>query len=117
MTTLKIDQIVTITLTVLTLSAGQVLFKLAANQLHDVHEALKSLTSGWLLLALIVYALATVFWVYTLRSVPLKIAYPFVAFAYFLVPVFAHYILDEIVNFRTFVGASIIIFGVWVSVS
>ena len=104
-------------LVVLGLSVGQILFKLAAGQISGLRSALQSALSGWLLLALVVYGLATVLWVHTLRSVPLRIAYPFVALAYVVVPLLGWMWLHEPIAARTLVGAAIILVGVWVSVA
>ena len=114
---LNISQLILIVLTVLAISTGQIFFKLAANQMHDYREALRSLVCGWLLISLVVYAIATALWVYTLRSVPLKIAYPFAALAFVFVPVLAHYILGEVIGMRTFAGALFILLGIIVSLS
>ncbi|HVZ46408.1 MAG TPA: EamA family transporter [Ramlibacter sp.] len=101
-------------LTVASLAAGQVLFKLAAVSMQG---------RGWqqwvfnphLVVALAVYAAATVMWIALLRQVPLAVAYPFVALAFFFVPVLAHFTLGEPLRWQTFAGAAIIFAGVWVS--
>lgn len=106
-----------IVLTVLALSAGQVLFKLAAERLElSVSGILPSLLSPKLLLALMIYAAATVMWLIVLKMTPLRIAYPFAAMAFIFVPVLAHFILGEQLHWGTFFGAALIVAGVWVSV-
>jgi len=103
--------------TVVAISAGQVLFKLAAGSL--------SLTEGWtlatllqpkLVVALVVYVLATILWLAVLRITPLKVAYPFAGLAFVIVPVLAHYVLNEPLGANVFVGAGLILAGIWVSV-
>lgn len=113
--TLNLTQLASILLAVLALSVGQVLFKQAANQIHDFRDALRSLGSGWLLVALLVYAVATVLWVDALRSVPLSVAYPFAAMAFFIVPVLSHLFLDERFTARSAIGACVIFVGIWIS--
>lgn len=104
-------------LTVLALSAGQVLFKLAADQLEfSASGLLPSLLSSKLLLALTIYAGATAMWLVVLKQLPLRIAYPFAGLAFVFVPLLAHYILGEQLHWGTFVGAALICIGVWVSV-
>ncbi|MDB5881691.1 MAG: hypothetical protein JWP43_1569, partial [Ramlibacter sp.] len=68
----------------------------------------------YLFAALVVYALATGLWVALLREVPLSVAYPFVALAFFLVPLMGHWVLGETLRWQTLAGAAVIVAGVWV---
>ena len=104
-------------LTVLALSIGQILFKLAARGL-DGTESLVSqiMVNHYLWIALTVYAVATIFWIGLLRQIPLSVAYPFVALAFFIVPVLGHWILGEPLRWQNLVGAVAIVVGVWISV-
>jgi|LSQX01.2.fsa_nt_gb drug/metabolite transporter (DMT)-like permease len=104
-------------LTVMALSAGQVLFKLASEDLKlSVSGLLPSLLSTKLILALFIYGVATVMWLVVLKIAPLRIAYPFIAMAFIFVPILAHFILGEQLHWNTFAGALLIVAGVWVSV-
>jgi drug/metabolite transporter (DMT)-like permease len=110
-------QTISIILTVLALSAGQILFKLAARNIRTGEPLLQQLVSNaWLYIALAVYGLATIFWIALLRYVSLQLAYPFVALAFFFVPLLAHWILGETLRWQSFAGALLILAGVWVSV-
>ena len=110
-------QLSLILLTVFLLSVGQILFKLASASLSlTPGEWLASFFSLKLIIALVVYGVATVMWVIALKEVPLRLAYPFVALAFFIVPTLAHFILGEPLNWNTYVGAFIIAIGVYVSV-
>lgn len=102
-------------LTVAALAVGQVLFKLAAGAMKTGRSWQEWVFNTHLLLALVVYAGATAAWVALLRVVPLSSAYPFVALAFFFVPVLAHFTLNEPVRWQTMAGAAIIFLGVWVS--
>lgn len=103
--------------TVLALSVGQILFKLAARGLGGDGPMLQQIMANhFLWMALFVYALATGMWVALLRQMPLNVAYPFVALAYFLVPVLGHFFLHEVLRWQSLVGALVIILGVWISV-
>ncbi len=107
---------VLLALNVLALSVGQVLFKLAARGLDGTEPLLRQvLLNKYLVAALVVYGLATGLWVALLRQVPLHVAYPFVALAFFFVPVMAHWVLDEPLRWQTLAGAAVIFVGVWVS--
>lgn len=103
-------------LNVLALSIGQVLFKLAARAIDGSAPLLRQIVfNGYLAAALVVYGLATAFWVALLRQVPLHVAYPFVALAFVLVPVMAHLVLHEPLHWQTLAGAVLIFGGVWIS--
>jgi drug/metabolite transporter (DMT)-like permease len=107
-----------IILTTVALAVGQVLFKVAARtfQTSPAHW-LENFLNVRLLLALAVYFIATVMWLLVLKVTPLRIAYPFAALAFVLVPLLAHFFLRESLTWNTFAGAALIALGVWVSVS
>lgn len=111
-----LSNVLLLTLTVLALSVGQVLFKLAAHGLGASGPLLPQiLFNKYLLVALVVYGVATAMWVALLRHVPLNVAYPFVALAFFFVPVLGHWVLDEPLRWQTLAGAVAIFAGVWIS--
>lgn len=113
---MSLVQITLIILTVLALSVGQVLFKLAADQINlTLSGVLPSLFSPKLLGALLVYFVATSMWLLVLKQTPLRVAYPFAAMAFVFVPLLAHFLLGEQLHWNTFFGATLICFGVWVS--
>ena len=113
---MSLMQFTFIILTTIALSVGQVLFKVAATT-FDVSSGhwMSNLFNTKLLIALAVYFFATIMWLLVLRVTPLRIAYPFAAVAFFLVPVFAHFFLGEEIGWNTFAGAGLIGCGVWVS--
>jgi undecaprenyl phosphate-alpha-L-ara4N flippase subunit ArnE len=101
------------------LTVGQMLFKVAAMQWRIdgwSWVTLRTFLSPSLLLALIVYALATVLWVFILRSVPLTAAFPLYALVFIVVPLAAHFSLGEAVSWNTFIGGAIIVLGVAIAV-
>jgi drug/metabolite transporter (DMT)-like permease len=113
---MSIQNALLLALNVLALSVGQVLFKLAAAGFEGGEPfARQVMFNKYLFAALVVYGLATVMWVALLRQVPLHVAYPFVALAFFLVPVMAHWVLGEPLRWQTLAGAAVIFVGVWIS--
>lgn len=114
---MKTAQIILILSTVLLLAIGQVLFKIAAVHIEkNALPLLAAIFSPQLIFALSVYAIATLMWIYSLRTTPLQIAYPFVAFAFILVPMLGHWFLNERIGINTVIGAVLIMLGVVVSV-
>ncbi len=100
-------------LSVAAIAAGQVLFKLAARA--GSGGGLLDLLNPWLFAALVIYAFATVLWVWVLKSAPLNIAYPFMGFAFIIVPVLAAVFLGEALDWRVLAGGVLITAGVAVA--
>jgi len=102
------------------LAVGQVLFKIAALQWRVdgwSWATLRSFLSLPMLTALVVYAVATIAWVFVLRFVPLVAAYSLFSLAFILTPLFAHFMLDEPLALRTFIGGTIIVAGVVIAIT
>ena len=106
-------------LCVLMIAVGQLMFKSAASQWR--FEGLTWTTavnflSPLMIAALALYAVATVLWLYVLRTVPLSAAYSVFAFAFIIVPVLAHFVLDEPLSAKVLVGGAIIVAGIFVAI-
>lgn len=109
-------QLLLILFTVFLLSTGQILFKLASADINLTYLGfIPSLVSLKLLIAFVVYLIATLLWLILLKGLPLRIAYPFSALAFLIVPTLAHFILGESIGWNTYVGACIIMIGIIVS--
>lgn len=104
---------------VLGISAGQILFKVAASTVAAINrpdEIWHLAANIYFCIAIFVYALTTLAWVSLLRVVPLKAAYPLFALAFLIVPFLSRLLLNEKFEIRTLVGGFIIIIGVYISV-
>ena len=112
---LSVTQGVLLLLFSLALAAGQLLFKLGANQ----GEAARSLAGAFELLlrpailcALVLYGGATLLWTYLLTKIPLTVAYPFAALAFVFVPLGARFFLGEQLSLRYGIGMGLILAGI-----
>lgn len=115
---MSLIQLSLIVFTVLLLSLGQILFKLASDQVVlSLPGILPSLLNPKLIVAIGVYLVATVLWLIAIKGIPLRLAYPFAALAFFVVPTLAHFLLGEGLGWNTYLGALIILVGVAVSVA
>lgn len=106
-------------LCVLLIAGGQLMFKSAASQWKVdgwSWTTLKGFLSPVMIAALVVYGLATVLWVYVLRSVPLSAAYSIFALAFLVVPLLAHFVLGERLSANVLIGGLIIVAGIVVAV-
>jgi drug/metabolite transporter (DMT)-like permease len=101
------------------IAAGQILFKVAAAQWRIdgwSWATVRGFMSPAMLLALVVYGVTTILWVFVLRSVPLGLAFPLYALVFVLVPVTAHFVLGEPWSWNAMVGAVVIMLGVIIAV-
>ena len=100
------------------MSLGQILFKKTAlsmstlGALSLIDGIMKAIFIPWLYLALTVYALATVFWLYILQRIPLSVAYPFTALAMIIVPIFSVFLFEEKLTYSYFMGSILVISGI-----
>jgi drug/metabolite transporter (DMT)-like permease len=109
-------QAILILCTVILLSIGQIVFKLAAaDVVLDRSEFLYSLFSLKSIAGFAVYTAASVLWIISIKDLELSIAYPFAALAFLIVPILSYFILDESVSWNTFAGGAFIILGVIIS--
>ncbi|TAM31921.1 MAG: transporter [Paraburkholderia sp.] len=105
-------------LTILALSTGQILFKISAAQIDfRLDRLIPSLLNQTLIIALVIYGVATFLWLAVLKTTPLSVAYAFTSLAFFLVPILSSVFLHEALKARTFVGAIFIVCGVYISLS
>ena len=112
-----LKQLLFIVLTVVMLAVGQILFKFAAGKMDIENDGFFAavLFNPALIIALAVYAVATLCWLIVLKGVPLRLAYPFAALGFFIVPLMSHFFLGEPLRWSSFAGAAIIMAGVYVS--
>lgn len=100
---------------VFALAVGQLLFKATALA-WNVEKTIFSIKVMLRLVpSLVVYGVATIAWIWVLRSAPLKTAYPFMALAFVIVPICAFYFLGERITPMYCVGAGLIMVGVIVT--
>jgi drug/metabolite transporter (DMT)-like permease len=96
------------------LGAGQLLFKLAANDLKARFAIswLDAAMSPWLIGALVLYAASTALWLYILAQAPLTRVYPFALLGAALVPLLARFALGEPLPALYLVGMAVVVGGV-----
>ena len=109
---------------VLLMCTGQILFKKTALILSQSYFSINiSKVFGSLLilikipyffLALLVYASATLFWLFILQKVPLSIAYPFTALAMVIIPILSIFLFQEKLSLNYWIGATLIVIGIFI---
>jgi drug/metabolite transporter (DMT)-like permease len=102
------------------LGGGQLLFKLAADRLvlgSGPGALAVSFCTVPMMAALLVYATATVLWVYLLHGLPLSRAYPFVALAFAFVPLLSWLFFHDAPNGRYVMGLTLMLSGLYLVAS
>jgi drug/metabolite transporter (DMT)-like permease len=103
---------------VLTLGAGQLLFKyvgLNAGRIPDMLANPRIVTA--LITAIALYATSTAVWIFVLKRVPLSYAYLFMALGFLIVPIAAIYFFSEPISARFFIGAAVVVVGLLIAVT
>ena len=97
---------------VLGLAVGQILFKVAAISLQETGSLFVWRTISALVLAMMLYGLTSLAWVWLLQKVDLGRVYPLMALAFVLVPLGSHLVFGEKFQTQYFVGVAIIVVGI-----
>jgi len=98
---------------VLGIAIGQLLFKKVSININQGNEWISYSILGTFSLAIIIYGLATLFWIYILRSVPLGQAYSFMALSFIFVAIGSYWFFNERISFQILIGLSLIIIGLF----
>lgn len=102
-------------LCVVGISCGQLLFKKAALSMPNIAEWHHWILNGWLIVALALYGLTTLLWVWLLRHAPLHMVYPFMGLAFVIVPCLEWIFLNEPIRLSTIAGGILILAGITIS--
>jgi drug/metabolite transporter (DMT)-like permease len=100
------------------LAAGQILFKRAADSnppLRQITDVFGLAANVYVWAALVLYGVATLYWIYLLQQIPLSRAYPFAALSFVLVPAFAWLLFGDTITVRYAGGVALIVLGMYLS--
>ena len=92
---------------------AQVMFKFAGNYIIG-HDLIIStlIFNPWLWLGLLATLFGMICWLFTLRKLPLAIAYPWTALIYVITPFVSSILFNDILNTKYLLGLCSIILGV-----
>ena len=99
-------------LCVVGLAIGQILFKVSATSPSQTGSIFAHKTATSLFVAMTLYAITSVAWVWVLQNVDFGRVYPLMALAFVLVPLGSHFILGERFHPQYFVGVALIVIGI-----
>lgn len=103
-------------LCVVGIAIGQILFKVSANLFEQTGNYFSLRPTIIVFVALIIYGLSTLIWIWVLQKVELGRVYPLMAIAFVLVPVCSHVIFGEKLSTQYFVGIAFIVLGIFFAV-
>jgi drug/metabolite transporter (DMT)-like permease len=112
----KALQLAGLLITPFVIAIGQILFKLASEQV-SLNEPRSLALNPYLWSALVLYGSATIAWVFVIRDIPISRAYMFMALTFVFVPFLSFLFLKEPLNIRLMLGVGIILAGIYVSFS
>jgi multidrug transporter EmrE-like cation transporter len=102
-----------LSLSILLGAAGQILFKISSSKLETLRPNFESLVSNYqLFLGLFLYVVSALFYIISLRKIPLSVAYPSIAVSYVLVMVLSYYLFNEQISYYKMAGIILILLGV-----
>ncbi len=103
-------------LTPFMVAAGQILFKMTSDAIKGAENPVIALaTSPIFILSLMIYGLATILWIFVLRSHPLSRAYMFMALTFIIVPIASWWIFKESISIWQGIGIILIMTGLAIS--
>lgn len=98
------------------LAIGQILFKISAIALAESKTIYAFKPIAILFVAFFLYGVTSLAWVWVLQKIELGRVYPLMALAFVLVPLGSYFILGERFQSQYFLGISIIIIGIIITV-
>ncbi len=110
-------QIYIAVLCVIGIATGQILFKKSAENFHTSGNIYDIPALSILSVALCLYAVTTLGWVWVLQKSNLNKIYPLMALSFILVPIASHFILHENFNKQYFIGIIFIIIGILITLN
>lgn len=103
----------------LLITSGQVLWKIALLKTKisfssdiTINKVINFIISPYMIMGIIIYLFATVFWIYLLSKFEYSKIYPILALAYVFALLFAYFIFDEKIGWYKIFGVFFIIFGI-----
>ncbi|MGM0941828.1 MAG: EamA family transporter [Bacillota bacterium] len=102
-------------LNIMLLVSGQMLWKVGMQQIGTMvfGTIIQVIKSPYIIGGGLIYVLATGLWLYILSRMPFSVAYPFQSLAYVLGVVIGYVIFKEVVTPSQWVGAAVIVLGVY----
>ena len=110
---MTIRQISLLLVVVILISFGQIFLKISASRV-GINGAPSNWLNIWLILGLSTYGVSMLLWLKIIRNIPLSLATPISGLTFVLIPILCAIFLNEKLTFQYFVGAFIIMLGIFI---
>lgn len=91
---------------------GQMMLKIGTRDSDGKYRLISAYLNPYVIFGYGLFVAVTIFSVYALREIPLKVFYSLTSLNFFLVLVFSHFVLKEPANKGQIMGVGLIVFGV-----
>jgi multidrug transporter EmrE-like cation transporter len=91
---------------------GQTLLKIGSGKVDRNNQFVSSYLNPYVIFAYGLFILVTIFSVYALKGISLKVFYSFTSLNFFLVLIFSYFVLKEPVNKGQIIGIGLIVLGI-----
>jgi multidrug transporter EmrE-like cation transporter len=91
---------------------SQTLLKMGAKKEERKNQFIGAYLNRYLIIAYGLFVVVTLFSVYALRDIPLKVFYSLTSLNLFIVMISSYFVLKEPVNREQVIGVALIVFGV-----
>lgn len=93
---------------------GQTLLKYGARRGNGKNQFMGTYLNPYVIFAYGLFVVVTLFSVYALREISLKVFYSLTSLNFFIVMIFSYFVLKEQINKKQIIGVGFIVFGVLV---
>lgn len=96
--------------------AGQLLWKIGLKELNfsSLKDIVSVILNKYIIGGIVIYAIATFYWLYVLKKFDLTKVYPLQSMSYILVLITGYFIIKEPITKNSIIGTAIICFGIFV---
>jgi multidrug transporter EmrE-like cation transporter len=102
---------------IICMATSQVLLKFASIQVLAQTRFIDAyIMNYWIWGWGIFTALGLIFWLVTLKKMPLSAAYPWTAFIYLITPVASIVFFDDVLDFKYVIGMLCIVLGIYITI-
>lgn len=102
---------------VILITIGQILFKYASIYSETSGTFMNAKSTLLILMAFFIYGASSILWIYILKGIHLGKVYPIMALAFIFVPITSHFLFQESLTLRYFLGLGILIIGIVITTS
>ncbi|MGG5460725.1 EamA family transporter [Clostridium sp. B9] len=112
----KIKAIFLVLINCIMLVSGQILWKIGLREasMGSVKEIILLLFNKYIFSGLVIYALATIYWFYIIKTNDLSKVYPMQSMSYIISLFMSYFILKENISFNSVIGTIVILIGVFI---